>query len=144
MTSHTEDESTIETTETSLTIRRTFDSPRERIFRAFTEPEEIEQWFGPGAMTAEVRVLELETDGVYSVSMLDEENRYEVEGRFVEVVENDRIVHTWEPGLVTIELLDVEDGTEVVLTHEGLPDGEIVDGHAAGWESALDNLAGVL
>ncbi|WP_394342638.1 SRPBCC domain-containing protein [Saliphagus sp. LR7] len=33
----------LETSETSLPIRRTFDAPRERVFRAFTEPEELEE-----------------------------------------------------------------------------------------------------
>lgn len=31
----------IETDETSLTIRRTFDAPRKRVYRAFTEPDEL-------------------------------------------------------------------------------------------------------
>lgn len=31
-----------------LTVRRTFDAPHERLFRAFTEPDELEQWFPPG------------------------------------------------------------------------------------------------
>lgn len=134
----------IETSETGLTIRRTFDAPRDRVYRAFTEPEEVAQWFGPGATTGQVHALEPEPGGAYSVSMLDGETRYDVEGEFLEVVENERIVHTWEPGRVTIELRDVDDGCEVVFTHEGLPDRETADGHATGWASALDNLAAVL
>lgn len=134
----------IETTDTSLRIRRTFDAPWERVFRAFTDPKEVESWFGPGAMSAEVHALESEPGGAYSVSTLDDENRYDVEGEFLEVVENEKLVHTWEPGCVTIELRDVDDGCEVVLTREGLTDQEVTDGHAPGWASALDNLAEVL
>ncbi len=134
----------IETNETSLTIRRTFDASRERVFRAFTEPEEVEQWLGPGSMTGEVHALELESGGAYSVSMLGETNRYDVEGEVLEVVENERLVHTWEPGTVTVELHDSDEGCEVVFTHEGLPNADIADGHASGWESALDNFEAVL
>ncbi|WP_254532853.1 SRPBCC family protein [Natrinema gelatinilyticum] len=141
MTDHNTD---TEAADDRLTIRRTFDAPRERVYRAFTEPEEVERWFGPRSMTGEVHALEPEPGGAYSVSMLDEENRYDVEGEFLEVVENERLVHTWEPGRVTIEFRDVDEGCEVVLTHEGLPDGESVDDHADGWANALENLAGVL
>ena len=134
----------IETGESSLTIRRTFDAPCERVFRAFTEPDQVAQWLGPGSMTGEVHALELEPGGAYSVSMSDEMNRYDVDGEVLEVVENERLVHTWEPGRVTIELRDIDEGCEVVFTHEGLSDADTADGHAAGWESALDNLSAVL
>ena len=134
----------IETSETSTTIRRTFDASRERVFRAFTDPEDVEQWFGPGALRGQVHALEPEPGGAYSVSMIGDDVRFDIDGKFVEVVENERIVHTWEPGLVTIELRDVDDGCEVVLTHDGLPDTEVAEGHASGWASALDNLAEVL
>jgi uncharacterized protein YndB with AHSA1/START domain len=135
----------IETTdETSLTIRRTFDAPRERVWKAFTEPDQVAQWLGPGSMTGDVHALELEPGGAYSVSMAGETNQYDVEGEVLEVVENERLVHTWEPGTVTVELRDADGGCAVVFTHEGLPNADIADGHAAGWASALDNLATVL
>ena len=140
MTDDTTNETDVETTETSLTIRRTFDAPLARVWQAFTEPEEVEQWLGPGSMTGEVHALELEAGGTYSVSLSGERNRYDVQGEIIEVVENERLLHTWEPGRVSIELRDVEEGCEVVFTHEGLPNADIVEDHAAGWESALDNL----
>ena len=133
-----------ETMDNKLIIRRTFDAPRERVFRAFTEPDHVARWLGPGSMTGEVHALELEPGGAYSVSMSDETNRYDVEGEVLEVVENERLVHTWEPGRVTIELRDVDERCEVVFTHEGLPNADTAEGHAAGWESALDNLSAVL
>ncbi len=49
----------IETSESSLTIRRTFGAPRERVFRAFTERDELEEWFAPspGVVTTEVQTF---------------------------------------------------------------------------------------
>lgn len=41
------------------------------------------------------------------------------------------------------EFRDVEDGTEVVLTHE-LPDPEMIDGASEGWANILDKLEAVL
>ena len=142
----------LETTETSLTVRRTFDAPRERVFRAFADPDELEQWYAPGDMTAEVHELEPEAGGRLSISMLDEEERHDAEGTFTEVVENERLVHTWtwthhdDPveTRITVEFVEVDEGTEVVLTHEGHPDAETTEEHASGWASVLENLAAVL
>lgn len=146
---------TIETGETSLTIRRTFDAPRERVFRAFANPNELEQWFAPGALDPEIHALELEPDGVLSLSFVGEETRTDIEGTYVEVVENERIVHTWnypgeEESRVVWEFRDVDGGTEITLTHEDigpyrdLSASENVDGYAEGWTSALAKLEQVV
>jgi uncharacterized protein YndB with AHSA1/START domain len=54
----------------------------------------------------------------------------------------------WESGMegfsgdttITVEIREVKDGTEVVLTHAGLPSESQRDNHAEGWQSALENL----
>lgn len=151
----TSDETELETNDTSLTVRRTFDASPERVFRAFTDPEELEQWYAPGEVTTRIHTVEPEPDGAFSLSFLDGANRTDIEGRFLEVVENERLVHTWlYPGetesLVTIEFEDVADGTTVVLTHENigayqeLSDRENVEGYAKGWITALGTLGAVL
>lgn len=154
MTAHeTNDE--IESGESSLRIRRTFDAPRERVYRAFTEPDELEQWYAPGDVTTEIHTLELEPDGALSFSFVDGDERTDIEGEFLEVVENERIVHTWrypgeEESRVTYEFNDVDDGTEVVLVHEQIGSyrdrsaRENVDGYVEGWTSALETLHEVL
>jgi uncharacterized protein YndB with AHSA1/START domain len=152
MTPDKSSETPIETTNTSLTVRRIFDAPRERVFRAFTDPEELAEWYAPGDMSAVVHDWEPAVDGTLSVSMLDADGSHDAEGTFLDVVENERLVHTWtwthlpDPiaGRITVEFHDVDGGTEVVLTHEGHPDSETVEEHAGGWASVLENLAGVL
>lgn len=145
----------IETAESSLTIRRTFDAPLERVYRAFTDSDELEAWYNPGDGTTKIDVLELEPGGDLSLTFVDGENRTDIEGTFVEVVENRRIVHTWQyPGegesRVTYEFRAVDDGTEVVLTHEKIGPyrdrsaSENTDGYAEGWSRALENLSAVI
>lgn len=135
MTDNTIDEAEIETTDTTLTLRRTFDALRERVWRAFTDPEELEQWFVPEGMTAEVRGHELEPGGAMSITWTDGENRIDNEGTYVEVVENERLVSAEETEAgelrLTYEFRDAEDGTEVVITQE-FP-GRVPDGAAEGW-----------
>lgn len=144
-----------EPTETSLTVRRTFDASRERVYRAFAEPNKLEQWYSPGDLTAQVHTLELEPGGSLSLTFVGGESRTDIEGTFVEVVENERIVHTWQyPGeeesRVTYAFRDVDDGTEIVLTHEEIgpfrdrSTSENVDGYVEGWSRALEKLSAVV
>lgn len=132
--------------EHQLTIRRTFDAPRERVYRAFTDPDELAQWFVPEGMTAEIHALEPEPGGAFAVSWTDGENRMDNEGTYVEVVENERLVTVEETGgrdlRLTYEFHDAEGGTEVVLTQE-FP-GPVPEGVDQGWAGILDNLEDVL
>lgn len=136
----------IESTDTLLTLRRTFDAPRERVWRAFTDPDELEQWFVPDGMTAEVHALELEPGGAFEMRWTDGENHMDNTGTYVEVVENERLVSSEEIEAgelrLTYEFRDVDDGTEVVITQE-FP-GAVPDGAAEGWAGMLATLAEVL
>lgn len=142
MTRDTIGETEIETTDTSLILRRTFDAPREDVFDAFTDPEAMAQWYGGTTMDVEIHALEAEPGGAFSITMRDDET-YDVEGEFL-AVEHERIVHTWYVGQVTVELTEVPEGTEVELTHDGLPDRATTDMHAEGWVDAVDSLATAL
>lgn len=130
-----------------LTIRRTFDAPRERVWRSFTDPDELAQWFVPEGMEAEVHALDPVPGGKMSVSWTAEGNQINNEGTYEEVVEHERIVTVEETpqgvNRVTYEFHDVDNGTEVVLTHE-LPDANMADGVSEGWTGILDNLKEVV
>ena len=42
--------------------------------------------------------------------------------------------------LLTIEMFEADGGTDVVLTHERLPDEELRQAHEGGWQSSLECL----
>lgn len=132
--------------ENRLTLRRTFDAPRERVYRAFTNPDELEQWFVPDGMTAEVDTLEPEPGGAFVMTWTADGNRMDQEGTFEEVVENERLVTVEETdegvSRLTYEFHDADGGTEVVVTQD-FP-GPVPDGATEGWNSILDNLEEVL
>lgn len=155
MTNDTTNEADGESSGGSLTIRRTFDAPRERVFRAFTDPEEFGRWFAPGSLTPEVDALEPEPGGEFAVSFVGDDDRTDIEGTYLEIDEDERIVHTWDyPGegesRLTIEFRDADGGCEVVLTHDRIGPyqehsaEENADLYEGGWSSALDKLEGVL
>ena len=142
----TENNTDAESKDNQLTIRRTFDASRERVYRAFTDPAELEQWFVPEGMEAEVHALEPEPGGDFVVSWTADENRIDNEGTFVEVIENERLVTVEEIEggelRLTYEFQDVDDGTEVVITQD-FP-GPVPDGASEGWAGILDNLEAVV
>lgn len=144
--------SDIETDDTSLTIRRTFDAPRERVYRAFTDPDDLEAWQSIGDLTVEVHTIEPEAGGSLSVSHASGDDRFDFEGEFLEAVESERLVYTLrgvgEPydgveSRTSVEFRAVEDGTEVVFTEEQV-DPEMVEGSATTWNEMLANLEEVL
>lgn len=138
----------IDTTETSLTVRRTFDASRERLFEAFTDPDDLEQWQPSDNFDVEVHTLEAEPGGELSLTHIHGDTRLSIEGTFEEVIENERLVHTWRVidhpiddsvSRIMVEFHDVEDGTEVVFTHENL-DPEMVEDTSQGWSWILGRL----
>ncbi|QLG60254.1 SRPBCC domain-containing protein [Halorarum salinum] len=48
----------IETSERSLTVQRRFDAPRERVREAWTDPDQVDQWWGPDGFTTTIDEME--------------------------------------------------------------------------------------
>ncbi len=141
----------IETHELRLT--KTIRAPRAKVHEAWTNPKVLAQWFAPGPMTAEVRACDARVGGQYEISMRGEEDgkptTHTCMGVF-QAVSEDRIVMTFnwteEPlpneTTMTVELNEIEGGTEVVLTHRGFPTQEAADMHTEGWTGCLAKLEG--
>jgi uncharacterized protein YndB with AHSA1/START domain len=52
-----------------FTITRTFDAPRELVWKAWTEPKLFEKWFGPKGTTGQVKTFDLRPGGILHSSM---------------------------------------------------------------------------
>lgn len=132
--------------ERTLEIRRTFPAPRERVWRAFTDPDEFEAWFVPDGMTAEIHTFEIEPGGEVAFTWSDGEHEMRNEGRYVEVIKHERLVSVEEVGgrevRLTYEFHEAEGGTQVIVRQE-FPDG-VPEGADAGWHRILDQLDEVL
>jgi len=55
--------------ERELVITRTFDAPRELVWKAFTESDRLAQWWGPKDFTMVVRTLDVRPSGVFHYAM---------------------------------------------------------------------------
>jgi uncharacterized protein YndB with AHSA1/START domain len=135
-------------TGTTLVLRRSFAAPRQRVFRAWIEPEALERWLRPGGKALTVRSLDARVGGSFHFEL---ENGRPIIGTYLSIDPPEKLAFTWtgeaiqgRQTVVTLNFLDQGAVTEVVLTHEGLST-EVMRGLVAGgWPSMLDALASEL
>jgi uncharacterized protein YndB with AHSA1/START domain len=136
----------------TLEIRRRITAPRERVFDAWTQAEELNRWSAPSPLSPTAEV-DLRVGGRYRIVMRAPDGSERIVGGVYRTIERPaKLVYTWkwldrpmaQDTLVTIEFHDRGQSTEVVLRHEGLLEGEDRARHEHGWEGCLDNLATLL
>jgi uncharacterized protein YndB with AHSA1/START domain len=132
------------------------------VYNAFVDPAALVEWLPPKGMIARIETFEPKAGGHYRMALTYDapdpsvrgkasEDTDIVEGRFVELVPNDRVVQivTFEsddPAFagemkMTWSLRPLAGGTEVSIVCENVPEGISAEDHAAGLSSTLDNLA---
>ena len=160
---------TKEGTQNALVIVRTFDAPRELLWRAWTEPAMAKRWWGPRNFTAPTVEIDFRVGGKYLNAMQspDFNNGEPIwsTGVYKEIVPHERLVMTDSfadkkgnvvPGshygmgdmplemTVTVTFEDVGGKTKMTLRHEGMPAGEHFSGANEGWNQSFDKLAEML
>ena len=136
---------------TRLEISRVIEAPRDRVYAAWTDLEQLKQWFGPENVKTRELVADARAGGTFRWDIINSEGEeMTMRGEFRELQPDKKIVFSWQweddeiwenhTSVVTVELYDRDGGTELRLTHEQLPNEESRDGHTRGWESALDKL----
>ena len=117
MTTTTEQEPTVKATITTPTdreihIERIFNAPRDRVWRAMSDPKLIAQWWGRGNKLV-VEKFEMERGGHWRFVEHGPDGVHGFEGRFREVTPPERVVQTFEwdgmPAYVIIETMTLED-----------------------------------
>jgi uncharacterized protein YndB with AHSA1/START domain len=135
----------------SLEIRRLIKAPRDRVYAAWTDPGQLKEWFGPENVHTNDLVADVRVGGKYWWDLTNAEGeKITCRGEYLELEPDRKIVFTWQfdddeawenhTSIVTVELSDRENGTEVRLRHERLPSEESRDRHAEGWNSVLNKL----
>jgi uncharacterized protein YndB with AHSA1/START domain len=97
-----------------IRFERTFDAPRELVFRAYTDPALIPQWWGPGYLTTIVEVMEVWPGGRWRYIQRDPDgNEYAFHGEYREVMPPERLVSTFvfegEPTQMMVDSATFED-----------------------------------
>ena len=139
-----------QTAGTSVRVSQTIRAQPERLFRAWTDPNELQHWWrmeGEGWAFAGA-VLELRVGGRYQLAMTSPEGKkYVAAGVYRDVYAPTRLAFTWDwedpeqrvgETLVTVEFKAIgRDSTEVVITHERFDDAKRAEGHKSGWGQLL-------
>ncbi len=145
-----------------LTITRIFDAPRELVWKAWTDPEQIKQWFGPKTFTTPVCKVDLRVGGGFLLSMRSPEGRdYWVKGVYREIIPAERLIYMdyfsdTEGNIVspTTHGLSADFPSELLITvtfteHEGgtkmavrmpAPESREGDDMQQGWNECFDKL----
>lgn len=140
--------------EMTVRLKRIFEAPREKVFQAWTNPDELKKWWGPAGCSTPSAEIELRVGGKYRFGMqYPPDDIFYVSGIYHEIQPPAKLVFTWRwekpdmdigETLVTIEFYERGSATEIVLTHEKFPNKEAYQQHQQGWGSILDKLAEVI
>jgi len=130
-----------------LVVRRVIPATREDVFDAWLDAETMAEWMRPGdAFEAKVE-LDPRVGGKFHILMIHGRDDNDHWGEYLEIDRPSRLSFTWiskntsmQPTIVTIELREVEGGTQLTLTHRGLPQPKI-DDHRKGWGMIVEKLA---
>lgn len=132
----------------SLTLKRRLKASPERVYSAWTQPEQIKLWFGPRQTKVIHAAFEARVGGRFEILATSPDGeKHQVGGVIREVVPNEKLVYTWawhstpeRESLVTVEFKRDGDGTLLTLTHENFADEPARDRHRSGWDGAIDKL----
>jgi uncharacterized protein YndB with AHSA1/START domain len=145
--------------EATVTLTRVYDAPRDLVWRAWTDPKHMAQWFGPRGFTSSVPELDVRAGGALRIVMHGPDgNDYPMKGVFREVKPPQRLVfsniaidkdgnHLLE-GETTVIL--EEQGGKTKLTLKTYAKGlvpmapQMLSGMEAGWSQSLDKLGETL
>ena len=136
-------------------ITRDFDAPRERVFEAWTDPDQVAAWYGPEHFdTPRERVhIDLRVGGRYELTMVQRDSgaEFAIGYDIIELVEPELLVlrsdpmpemGMHEPTVTRVEFHDHGTKTRMTLADGPYPAG---GGHAeAGWKSAIEKLAALV
>ena len=151
-------------TGSALVITRTYDAPRELVWKAWTDPEQLKRWWGPRVFSTPSFTVDLRPGGAFHYSMRSPDGtEFRGKGVYREIVPPERLVYDtmfadaegntvpasyygmgddWpETTLVTVTLEEQDGTTILTLRNDGIPTGM---GHTlaeAGWKEALESLA---
>jgi uncharacterized protein YndB with AHSA1/START domain len=146
----------IEPGKQDITITRDFDAPRELVFKAYTDPKLIEQWFGPREYTTKVDKMEARPGGQWRFVQRDDRgNEFAFHGVHHDVVAPERSVATFEfegmPGhvllqTITLEALGNKTRMREHMVFESVADrdGMVASGMQRGSDDSMDRLEDIL
>lgn len=130
-----------------LTLNKRCRMSVEKVYAAWSSPEQVQRWFAPGDMTVPEAAVDFRVGGAYRIVMQRPDGqRHIVGGVYRELVPNERLVFSWSwegsgvTSEVEITLRPAGKQTDLTLIHRQIPTAESRDSHGQGWEGCLAKL----
>ena len=130
----------------AVVVRRVIAASAEDLFDAWLDPEALAQWMRPGTINSTVARVEPRVGGSYEITMQGQSGPIVHKGVYRAIERPKRLVFTWISGptenketLVTVDFVRLDKRTEVIVTHEQLPESAMPS-HRNGWTSGLQHL----
>ncbi len=135
----------------TIKLHRVLKTTPDKLYRAFLDADAAAKWLPPFGFTCKVHHLDAKVGGSYRMSFTNFStgNGHSFGGKYLDLVTNQRIVHTDEfedpnlPGEMktTITLRPVSCGTELNIAQEGVPEMIPPEACYLGWQESLTQLA---
>jgi len=130
----------------TLMVRRFIPVPSERVFAAWLDPASPAAWMRPAGTTDVTAEVDPRVGGKFRIVMAQGPAQFEHIGEYLVIEPPRRLSFTWiseatdhRPTTVTIEFLEREGGTELILTHRQVPPSQL-ESHRSGWSDAVREL----
>ena len=141
--------------ERELVFTRVFDAPRSVVFRAWTDPQQVAQWWGPQGFSVVFLEMDVRPGGAWRKRMRSPAGAdYWRRGVYREVVEPERLVFTYisddpesDPEHETIVAVSFTDnGAKTLMTFRQaeFESAAARDSHRHGWTSCMERFAAYL
>ena len=138
-----------------LLFTRVFDAPRSKVFRAWTDPEQLVQWYAPEGFSVAFLEMDVRPGGAWRKCMRSPEGKdYWRHGTYLEVVAPQRLVFTYfsddpastpeHPTVVTMVFEDQGAKTLMTFRQEAFESVAARDSHRHGWTSCMQRFAAAM
>jgi uncharacterized protein YndB with AHSA1/START domain len=139
-------------TDRTLVLSRIFDAPRVRVFQAWTDPDQVAQWWGPEGFVTTSCQMDIRPGGAFRFCMRSPAGTdHWKRGAYREIVEPERIVFSfaWEdpdgqPGhetVITVRFEAIGAQTRLTLQQAVFDTVAACEDHRTGWTSCLQRFA---
>ncbi len=130
----------------NVNVSRLIRAAPEEVFRAWMDPQRLHRWFGTTRQIVDPKV-----DGLFFLAMEHQGRTWPHYGRYLRIEEPRLVEFTWmsegtqgRESVVTIEMTARDGGTQLTLTHAGVPDTDLGRGHEEGWTAIIGEVAKAL
>lgn len=141
----------LEATDNKLQLQRTFAASIERVWAAWTDPNQVYRWFGCPESQGLGAEIDLQVGGAFNVTLIAHGGQITMKGKIAELERKSRLAIDWQwegeeamsdlpPTRLEIDFKEVSAGTQITLTHSGFPNAEACNEHQRGWSASLERI----